>query len=364
MKTRTPLLLLTSLALALSACGELTALDITLVTDPNVNDEASLVSALDRVRLVVDSPGGLYPAGTDLTDGDLQIKDVDGDGDAELLATVTVNGLGRLPVVRLEQGGLKLVPLEIRVDGLAAGGAAIAAGGVQGIDFTEGEAAAIKVPFNLKPAYRPPRVTQVFPPNNSDLVKISTVSSALVIFSKPMNMSSLSRAGVFRVLAVAGGTRTEVPVKSITGGELYQGGPSKAEYLFKKLLSSPGTFEVRISAGALDTSGRALDQVPLQAGNQAFSSRFTVVTSMIAPACAPKCETAWCGNGGTKCPDGLTCHEASGTCKPAGCPKACPKLMVCDPGLGACVDDCRVHGTHGGCAKDAPRCLGTGLGGK
>jgi hypothetical protein len=36
--------------------------------------------------------------------------------------------------------------------------------------------------------------------------------------------------------------------------------------------------------------------------------------------------------------------------------------MVCDPALFICVDDCRIHGSYGGCPdKSKPKCGKDGL---
>jgi len=352
------LVLALCLALASPACGEVTALDLTLVADPNVNSEQDLVSALAELQLVVDSPAGLYPLGAARKEADFEIVDEDSDGAAELVSKVGVAQLGRLPLIRLEQGGLADQPLELRLLGRNSKGEGVAAGGVKGVHFIPEQALPVQLPFNLKADYRPPRVTEVYPADGATGLLVGSISSVLVIFSKAMNPVEVARPGVFSVYYLSGGKEVVVPAKSIKVTELYSQGPSKAEYTFVKLLDRESTFHVRIESKARDTSGRPLDQVPLQAGNQAFKSTFTLGPQMARPATT---ELAWCDNGGSKCSPGLACDTASKDCLPTGCPASCASLQVCDPSLGACVDDCRLHGTYGGCPAARPVCQKSGL---
>jgi hypothetical protein len=72
---------------------------------------------------------------------------------------------------------------------------------------------------------------------------------------------------------------------------------------------------------------------------------------MATPTTCPQsgCETLWCTKGGTTCAKGLKC--VAGACLPDGCPASCDALTVCDPSLGLCVEDCRLHGTYCGDGK-------------
>lgn len=337
---------------ALLGCGEPTALDLSLVADPNVNSEEALLSHLAQLRLVVDSPQGLYPAGAERREGDVEIQDVDEDGAGELVARVDLADLGRLPLIRLERGGLDEQPLDLRLDGLGPGAGSgpslvsVAAGGVQGLRFEGGAVQSVQVPFNLRAAYRPPRVTQVYPEDGSSL-QPGAVGSVVLIFSKAMNPESLGRAGVITLVRVDSGQETPVPAQQIVPGEVYSGGPTRVDYRLASMLKD-GSYRVRVSQGALDGSGRPLDQVPMQPGNQPFSSGFGLTDFATTATTCPQagCEVAWCGNGGTACPDGLTCEND--TCVPDGCPASCDVLTVCDTSLGVCVPDCRVHGTYCG----------------
>lgn len=344
---------------SLAGCGDPTALDLSLVADPNVNSEASLVEKLRCIRVVVDSSEGLYPdpGDTDRREGDLLISDIDGDNQGELVAGVDMADLGRLPLIRVEQGGLSDVPLELRLDGRAAGDAetcrdqkdaTVAAGGVQGIYFSAGGVSPVQVPFNLRAEYRPPRVTQVYPEDGASLT-LETVGSVVLIFSKQMDTASLTRPDVIQLLRVQGSQESPVTI-TCTGLPVYVGGPTKADCKLAATLDE-GSYRVRVSQGALDTSGRSLDQAALQPGNQPFSSQFTIgPTSAQTAMCPPTCESLWCGNGGTRCPAGLTCVDD--VCEPDSCPASCGALMVCDQAHAVCVDDCRIFGTYCGVDGD------------
>jgi hypothetical protein len=359
---------LAALLLTLHGCADPTALDLTLVPDPNVQSESALVSRLLRLRLVVDAPEGLYPAGPSRREGEVEIADLDGDGARELLASVSLEALGRLPLVRLERGGLPAVSgLELRLDGIGpddsdgkpASDVELAAGSVQGVAFSEGGIASVKIPFNLRAKFRPPRVTQVFPEDGATLDSAS-VGSVALIFSKPMSPSSL-KPGVLQVLRVEGGSETPIALKEIVIGEIGVGGPTRAVLNFAQA-PGDGLYRVRVGQGALDTSGRALDQAPIQPGNQPFTSSFTLSPSASTAACpVAGCEAAWCGNGGVLCPPGAVCDAATHSCQPQGCPSSCIPATVCDPALGACLDDCRVHGGYGGCLATLRCDAATGL---
>jgi len=355
---RPPRLALVLLA-TLAGCGDPTALDLSLVADPNVNSEASLVEKLTCIRVVVDSSEGLYPGGADRREGDLLISDIDSDGQGELVAGVGMADLGRLPLIRVEQGGLSDPPLELRIDGRATGDAdacrdkndaTVAAGGVQGIYFSADGVQPVQVPFNLRAEYRPPRVTQVYPEDGANL-SLEIVGSVVLIFSKQMDNASLTRPGVIQLIRVQGSQESAVAIACVPG-EVWGGGPTKADCKLAATLSE-GSYRVRVSQGALDTSGRSLDQAALQPGNQPFSSQFEIGPTVAQTAsCPPMCESLWCGNGGTRCPSGLTCVDQR--CVPDSCPASCGPLMVCDATHAVCVEDCRMFGTYCGVDGDDP----------
>lgn len=363
MRRNLPLLL----SLALVACGEDTALDLRLAPDPNVTNTDDLVKRLQTLTLTLDSPQGLGYTQKRET-GEVRLIDVDGDGKLELQATLEVKDLGRLPRVRIERGGLSAgLTLNLRVEGID-GSATVAMGGVQGTSFVEGSATTLTCPFNLLPRYRAPQVTQVFPSDGLQNLMVAGLGSVVVVFSKPMNSDSLKKAGVFTVSRLEGGQEIVAPAKLITVKSLGVGedAPSMATYDFATDLQKGATYQVRVTSDALDTSGRKLDQVPMQEGAQPFSSQFSLSpTEPMTAACNPSCTQTWCSNGGKACAsDDLVCNTQTRTCepKPQVC-TSCTKLTVCDPALGICVPDCRINGlgTAGGCAGSTGVCLASGL---
>ncbi len=354
--------------LCLLGCGKLTALDVTLVPDPNITSEALLLESLHTIKLVLDSPQGLYPKDYHHAEQEISVEDIDRDGYAELTARIELNDSLHLPMIRIKRGGLALIPLELRIDGISLESypfypnQAIAAGGVQGVRFVEDQVVPIKVPFNVRPLYRPPQVVQVFPEDGTkDLVPMH-ISSVLLIFSKQMQRDSLLVPGVFQVTQIdEDGNESLVKPKQIDVGQLYQNGPTKAEYQFKTQLPTKMTFRVDVSSKALDMSGRPLDQVPLEPGNQPFQSTFASIDTsgpQPAPPCPPYCDFTWCSLGGKFCAPGLVCNKAQKACEPSACPEACPEQHVCNPDVHACVVDCRINGTYGAC-PDGTHCEDT-----
>jgi hypothetical protein len=346
------------LALLLASCGGSTAIELTLVADPNVNNTADLVQKLRSLKLVVSSDEGLYASPPASLGPDLKL---DADGKS-LAAERSVAGLDHLPRIRLEKGSMRPVALELRLEGNPCPASdpscqALAAGGVKGVRFADGTAE-LQVPFNTRLYYRQPQVTQVNPQDGEDVA--GGFDSIAVIFSKKMSPDSITKtAAVLRVLRVEAGTDIELPAKLITLTNLggYES-PALATFFFQAPLGD-GTYRIAVSTGALDVSGRTLDQVPMQAGDQPFSSTFTVgrTPGPVMPTCNP-CPY-WCSEGGEVCAPGLACDKTSRTCTPK-CPATCPAGNVCYPALGVCAPDCRIYGSYGGCASDET-CQPTGL---
>ena len=263
-----------------------------------------------------------------------------------------------------------MVPLELRLEGgstcqpgdsaCQGGRLYFAAGGVKGVGFVEGEVQQTEVPFNQRLLYRQPQVTQVNPENGAGNLAAQSFEGVVVIFSKHMNPDSVRRSGTLRVLKVDGGAETEVPASLVTltnlGASLEA--PAMAEYRFTEGLGQ-GSYRVVVSTAALDTSGRRLDQVPMQPGDQPFTSSFVVSqASRPETTCSP-C-SSWCSQGGSECAPGLVCDTSARLCRPATCPSSCPAGTVCNPSPGALR--ARLPGAQklGGCPA-GETCLASGL---
>lgn len=350
------------LALFIPACADETALDLHFVVNVDIADEKSLAAALSSMQVVLDAPAGLYPLGTPSPGPGLELVDLDQDGWLEVRATVELGALGRLPVIRIDRGGLQQESVELRVDGLSATQVPLAAGGLKSVRFVDGQLQRIDLPFNLRPGQWPPFVKEIYPEDGVADVLPSSTGSLLVVFSKPMNHDSLLAANVIQLLRVDGEQEIPMPAKRIEPREQYAGGPTMAEYHLGGPLQPETLYRVRVTSGAQDTSGRPLDQRAQESGNQGFASQFTTTTDPAsAPACIPNCSVSWCSSGGKACPAGLLCDEKSGSCLPAGCPTHCAARTVCDAALAACVPDCRLYGSYGGCPDARPVCDAAGL---
>ncbi len=348
--------LLWSIALAGVGAGtgcadDETAIDFELVSDPNVNSTAQVVDAIDSVLVIVDSSDGLYTPAEAMRVGNVQIRNADANpDDLELVALVPVPA-GRLPVIRLLQGGLPDVALDVRVIGVRGpeDGPAVALGHVSGTRFEAARVTTSTVPFNIRPELLPPRVVDVLP-RDGDLAPGCEVATLVVMFSKPMDAMSLTAAG--RILTGPGGMPTEVTVDS--SGLVAVVAPAG---LVGADMMSVG-YRLTVSSEALDRDGLALDQLPMQDGAQGFAADFVL-----------RCETRTmtpdqvaCGTMGvpgplpTYCPGGGRLGCVAGECVLASCEAAeCATGFVCDATTFACTADCRPYGDDV-CPTDRPTC--------
>lgn len=275
-----------SMLLLSLGCGEPAAIELALVPNGEINDPISVLEQIGKVEYVVDSSQGLYPSSAEQRGDWLEIYDRDDDGDAELVATVDITGMDHLPLVRLEQGGIKASSVLIVVQGLARdqqGEQAkyIAHGELrEGMGrFIPGSVRVHEIEFNIKPAYRPPKV------DDFSLVQQLEVGVTGVVleFTKQMDHGSLQQANVIQVLQQgAGGTEAvagEIRIADLTHSDPDVGFFTRVDYLFSSALK-PGTYLVEVSTQATDASPdqRPLDQRPMQRGDQPYSFQF-VVTS-------------------------------------------------------------------------------------
>ena len=178
----------------LSACAVEDAIDLELIPDPNINDEQAIVSRVSNLLTTVDSEDGLYPPGSEHTEGAVQLVNVDTDDALEIVATIPVND--RLPRVRLERGSISDAPLDIRIQGEDDSGT-VAEGRVRGVRFGQ-EIVRLRVPFNIRPEQLPPRLTEVYPPDGSP-VQGCDLSLIILFFSKPVDPSTLFEEGAVQI---------------------------------------------------------------------------------------------------------------------------------------------------------------------
>jgi hypothetical protein len=355
MRTRADAIGLALVVALLGACADEPgpAIDLELVQDLNINTPESVLERVSTVRVIVDSPDGLYPPGAERGSGAVRIIDADADpSDLELVAEVAVAG-DRLPLIRLQRGSLPEVPLDLVLQGFDASdpddAELEAEGSVRGVRF-EGGVTALAVPFNLRPERLPPRVTEVVP-GDGDEIAFCDVEALAVVFSEPVDEQS-----------VLASTRVQVEPNGVAAVRLDASGLVAHVVLERSLdddTAETVAFELILSTDVVDLQGQQLDQVPAEPGSQPFDETITLRCRQLVTGPRDPCG----GEPWPPCPpfDRLQCVD--GVCEPVSCEGArCPAGFVCAPDLGRCEVDCRLYGAGGGCPVDRPTCdLETGL---
>jgi hypothetical protein len=332
----------------------LAAFDLELVQDLNINTEAQLIERIDSLVLVVDSDVGLYHPGQESSQGVLQIKNADADpSDLELVITTGLVD-GRLPRIRLERGNLPDAALDLRVLGLRlgeVGDAPLAEGRVRGLRFTA-EPQALRVGFNIRPEFLPPRVVEVLPSDGVSLRECD-IPLVVVVFSKPIALDSLLEPG--HISFDPGGVVQQI--RTDASGLVANVVPTQLQ------TTSNGEglgYRLTVSSDVTDTSGLHLDQVPVEAGDQAYSQTFVLPCAASnfppRPRCGetPDAATDSCGSDRLICADGL--------CMPNDCTEAsCAPGFPCNPETALCELDCNAYGGEVlVCPETRPECSAGG----
>ncbi len=322
-----------------AACGDgATALDLQLVQDLNLNSPQQVAAWVDSVRIIVDRPDGLYgPA--DATEGDgFRIADVDADPDLELVIDTPVDA-DNLPTVRLERGGLPNGPLDIRLEGIDAEQAIVAAGGVSSVSFSEGEQTSLPIQFNLKSRLLPPRVLEAFPASREVTCRAGV---ALLLLSKAISPTSVVAGENLIVERLDLGL--SLPVTFDVDGPVIR-------LAFGDVPEERAHYRIWLGGGVQDDDGMPLDQDPRVGGEQVFATEFFVEPG---DGCGDY-PWRWCHEEAAvlECPDfrsgRLRCE--AGQCVPDSClSSSCADGYVCDTESATCRVDCRSYGDFGGCA--------------
>ena len=328
-------------------CASPEGVDLRLVPDPNLNSEAQVLAALDSIVLVVDSPDGLYPPGSERMVDGVQIEDADADpSDLELVATIPVTG-GRLPIIRLERGTLPDASLELRFLGVPAeaGAPVSVVGRVQGVHLAS-PIEELAIPFNLRPELLPPRVTEILPSDGSGLAGCE-VSKIYVMFSRPVDPATLVGA-----ITVEPGTVEDVRLDpSGLTAEIRVAGLGGADSL---------RYSVAIETTVTDVEGRALDQIPSELGPQPYRSAFALTCGPATDIPVIECTVGAPVSAVCEFPGRLACVD--GFCVPRACDFAsCGDTTLCDPASGRCELDCRAWGEAEICPSERPSCDASGL---
>lgn len=323
------------------------ALDLQLVPDINLNGVSQIASAIDTLRVIVDSPQGLYPPGSESVNGPVEVRDEDNDpSDLELVATVSVPS-GRLPLLRIERGGLPDAPLDIRIIGHASADPSVrvAEGMVRGIRFDSNGVKDVPISFNIRPELLPPRVTEVQPADGTHL-QPCRVDTIVVVFSRPILASTLVASGNFVV------DRDPAPASIVVDGSGYiatytAGAP---------LLAESFPYRITISTNVRSKDGIGLDQVAAEPGAQPYDANFGMSCDMQEPALDPVLCSPETGSDGT-CPGQGRFACVEGACIPADCDQSsCAPSFVCNPATLRCEVDCRIYGEVEVCPTDRPAC--------
>jgi hypothetical protein len=331
----------------LAACATSPALDIELVPDPNVNDEAQIVDRVQTLVLIFDSPEGLYLPGEERVGGSVQVVDADADpSDLELVATLPMGD--HLPIVRLEQGDLLDASIDVRILGESAAGP-IAEGRLLGARFTDsGEV--VRVPFNIRPEHLPPRVGEVIP-NDGVMLSGCTVPTIVVMFSKPVDPMTLFLPDA--IVFEPGGAPAEIRVDAT--GVVAQIEPPPITG------ADTVSYRLRIEPIVTDASGTALDQIAAEPSSQPYVGDFTLHCGPISAIPDPP----RCGFMDPPSPLDPVCPGMprlmciDDACVPSSCDAAtCEEGLVCDPASGTCGADCRLYGEVPVCPGDRPTCDG------
>jgi len=247
-------------AILSTSCDEApVGFDIELVADPKLNTVDQVLSRTASIELVLDSPDGLYWPGEEQTTGDVRIVDVDGDEALELVATVPVPD-SRFPRIRLERGGLPVLPLTVSLLGYDDEGALVATGVLDGVEFPS-RLASLSIPFNLEPYELPPRVVDVV----ASPVVGCTPPSLTILFSRPVDPATVLAPGA--ITFEPGGYPASARIDA--AGRIAVATPPS--------LVVDGTtiaFTLTLATSVATLDGVALDQSPAVPGEQPYFGRF------------------------------------------------------------------------------------------
>lgn len=334
----------------LCGCADVeTSLQIQLVSDSRLNTVGQILSAVQTLELVLDSPSGFDGAGSaGQSHGALTARDTDGDGKLELVLRRAVDGA--LPQIRLLPGSNVDRSFKITARGLA-GSQVTAVGGVASAAFTRGQLRDLALPFNLRASFRQPRVVFSLPHHGQ--VAPAALSQVYLEFSRVVMVAKDSLRLTFQ-----GATASSVPgqwkLARHTVNELgYSETRTTATLTLPPSCSlNPGSYGIEASTRITDEAGRALDQ---DLGNDVadgYTAHFSIAGSTAKVPCGlskQSCKKdADCGSGGFVC--AIPTGSAEGKCV-AGKTKVCtsqicPKDHVClaDKSGVQCLPDCRVYG--------------------
>lgn len=325
------------------------ALDLELIQDLNLNSPEQVAQWVDTLRVIVDSPEGLYGPDDAQSGNGFRIANVDADPAFEFVIESPVTQ-SPLPSIRVEQGGLPAGPLDIRLEGFGDASGAVASGGVSSVSFGESEPESLPIPFNLNTQFLPPRVLEAFPGQGEVTCRAGL---ALLLMSKPLDPDSVVAGENLIVERLDLGL--SLPVTFDVDGLVIR-------LAFGDVPEERAHYRIWVGGDLVDGDGMVLDQDPRVVGEQVFASEFFVEPD----AGCTDYPWRWCHEQSPvlECPDfrsgRLRCD--AGLCVPDSClESSCAPGYVCSAGSATCVVDCRSYGDFGGCAAGLSCDEGSGL---
>jgi hypothetical protein len=253
------MLLALACLLAISCDLRARAIDVTLVPSPDLTTRADLHANVARLEFVIDSPSGLYGPEDAMTRGNLSVEDADNNpSDLELVARVPFDR--GFPSVRITEGGLPDVPIDVRVRGFTSDDVLYAEGTVRNLDF-QGGVQNVRVAFDVRPEHQPPRVgvLQLIPNPPCG------APTMLVIFSRPIDPGTALAMPAIRF--TPGGLPRSISIEA-TGTVAQVGVPLAV------LEPDVAQYEIEIGEGIHTEDDVAFDQVPTTAQPDTFRTAF------------------------------------------------------------------------------------------
>ena len=317
-------------------CGNsMGPIDMRLVVDPNLNTKQQVLRELEMIQTTLDSDEGLYPQDFDVPVQEHRVVNVDQDSAFELQVDIPIDPQAQdFPTVRIEKGSFgDEVELDISLVGWNVN-ELIAQGGAQNISFTH-EKQQLAVPFNLHPRRLAPRVTHVLP-TQTDTLRHCSLSSVLVMFSKPIEIQDMD---AIQVAPVGPNIQLELdPVGRYV--RINNPGFKETENLESNRDTFPFriTYELTIEANAISDGSRLLDQSSTTDGNQPYAATFSIPCQI---GSVQKTR---------ECPVFPRLKKVEDRCFPGSCDGIlCPIGFICNPNQASCDVDCRTYLPGDGC---------------
>jgi hypothetical protein len=298
---------------------------IKLVADPALNSEQEVAGQLATIEMLFDAQEGFERINENNPKADgFAASDVDGDGEAELLLTMSVRGRNSLPKVGLDAGSNRETPIAVRVRGLDPDGEVAALGGIDPrVLFSAAGRNEVEVPFNLSRAHLPHQIVAVAP---LSVPRGGVLKSIAFFASRPLDDSSLLESVSVKVLSTGGDGEEEV-----TGTTTGTG------------MCPFGTWMYIFTPADCHLSNHWLTGVKLDVGG--VSATISIDQVKEFGPCAPETNCEEIGIASAEDTD-VTCDRLTGLFEPAPCsvaPAGCRGAAVFDRVRAADTPECQAY---------------------